>query len=358
MADTNIGTFTPKQAKEILDTIRLLKTSGILRQKTENPRLDDPLVYPVSIKNDSGEEIPPFACMQITNTTIEGVRTVLDVIKPDTLEGKYIFNHRTPIESGGFGVSLPWDVVRMKGNTTAEANKDYAPVVGQWYVEKKDGGPFVVYGDDGTLPNTYKGRFNSISSDTKIFRSPTGGIGSAAYDDVADEITAAILQCQEYVWNADSSKLIALTTSGIVTALDPTPAPIPVTFSVANPFFGRVPAFICIPPGFDEGAELCEGVVPDVPELDPPCDTDVRNEVPYFFMAVKKGPHYVPIKPLIPTKRVHLLQRPQLVEDYLGNKEITFPLYEARIEAPLHDGCAPLQIAACGPTTLPVPCVP
>ena len=161
MADTNIGTFSPKQAREILDTIRLLKTSGLLRRKSENPRLDDPVIYPVQIKNDSGELIPPFACMQITGTTVEGVRTVLNVIKPTSTDSKYIFNHRTPIAIGGFGVALPWGVVRMLGTGSAEANKDYQPTVGAWSVEQSDGGPFVVYGSDGTLPNTLKGRIGS-----------------------------------------------------------------------------------------------------------------------------------------------------------------------------------------------------
>jgi len=186
----------------------------------------------------------------------------------------------------------------------------------------------------------------AAGSSCKIFRAPAIGIAAATWDEMADELTVTSAQCQEYAWNSGGTKLQPVTLSGS-----------PVTYSVANPFRGRVPGSICIPTGFTEDAEVCEDdPLPEVPELDPPCDYDVRVMEPFFFMAVKNGPHYIPSDPLMPTKRVHVLQRPQLHEDEYGVRTLQFPLYEVRLPVPIHDGCEPLPFAVCGPAGAAVPC--
>jgi hypothetical protein len=154
---TDIAVFTQQQARETWDTIKLLRSSGMLRNLSAFARPDDPGIHHVWVKNTSGEEIPPFACMQIDGTEVIGELTYLKVKKPDTTESQYIFNHDNAIEDDGHGMCLPWGVVRMLGDIAGE-NIECGATSGDWSIQEQSGGPFVVYGPDNTREGIVKGR--------------------------------------------------------------------------------------------------------------------------------------------------------------------------------------------------------
>jgi hypothetical protein len=185
---TDIGFLTPQQARETWDTIKLLRSSGLLRNLSKSSRPDDPGIHPVWVKNTSGEEIPPFACMQVAGTTVVGELTYVEVTKPTTIDGNYIFNHDNAIASGGYGMILPWGVVRMLGTTAAVENGRYGATVSAWTIQVEPGGPFVVYGDDNTATNVHRGRIGRDGSTLYRFAltaSLSSGTASATIKDMA-----------------------------------------------------------------------------------------------------------------------------------------------------------------------------
>ena len=171
MTDVDIGFFTTAQAKEVWEVVKLLRSSGILRRLSTLTVPDDPGLHHVWISNISGETIPAFACMQVDGTTVVGDLTYVTVIKPTSTDGTYIFNHDNAIASGGYGMALPWGVVRMLGTGTAATPARYGATVSAWTVQTQADGPFYVYGDDNTLTNVHRGRiFGSGGSGALLYR--------------------------------------------------------------------------------------------------------------------------------------------------------------------------------------------
>jgi hypothetical protein len=168
--DREIGTFTPSQAREVWETTKLLRSSGLLRNLSTLARPDDPGLHQVFVKNTETEHaVPPFGCMQITGTAEVGEYTYITVKRPTETDGFYLFNHDTEIEAEGFGMALPWGIVRMLGGS-AEPNKQYEPVIDSWEIAQQDGGPFTVYGPDNTREGVVKGRIGSAGSRAQIIQ--------------------------------------------------------------------------------------------------------------------------------------------------------------------------------------------
>jgi hypothetical protein len=160
---TDIGGFTPSQARETWDVVKLLRSSGLLRNLSKVSLPDDPGLAQVLVKNESGEAIPAFACMEILGTEVVDDRTFLKVTKPTKTDGKYIFNHDREIEEDGLGMALPWGVVRMLGDDPGEPT-EHGATVGAWTVQEEAGGPFVVYGADAYGTGIVKGRITGGGS--------------------------------------------------------------------------------------------------------------------------------------------------------------------------------------------------
>lgn len=162
-----IGAFSPEQA-------RLLWQDYLSRQQLQ-PQLTKnfPQRRPIDevsphrafvLNSDTYEEIPPFACMQITGTSVFGGRTVITVEKPTTLDGEYLFNSPYQIEAGAAGWAYRFGVVVMLGAAPSEVNAAYQPIVGSWEIEE-GGGPFTVFGTYEITPESTTaaliGRFGS-----------------------------------------------------------------------------------------------------------------------------------------------------------------------------------------------------
>jgi hypothetical protein len=178
---TDIGGFTPAQAQEVWNTTKLLRSSGLLRNLSNIPLPDDPGLSQVHIKNDSGEEIPAFACLEILGTEVIDNRTFLKVTKPTRTNAKYIFNHDRKVVIDGLGIALAWGVVRMLGEPPDEP-KQYGPTIGQWTVEENSSGPFVVYGQDAYSEDVVKGRITGSGGGAQVIQFSLVGQEDEPYD--------------------------------------------------------------------------------------------------------------------------------------------------------------------------------
>ena len=151
-----IGAFSPEQARLLWQDY--LSRQQLQPQLTKNfPQrrpIDEVSPHRVFVQNSEVyEAIPPFACMQITGTSLYGGRTVITVEKPTTLDGEYLFNSPYQIEAGAAGWAYRFGVVVMLGVAPSEANAAYQPIVSSWEIEE-GGGPFTVFGTYEITPES------------------------------------------------------------------------------------------------------------------------------------------------------------------------------------------------------------
>jgi len=155
MEELNAGVFSVSDATEILEVVRAIQASGILKDLgSRNPRKGTVRTAetPIYFRNDSGEECPAYACLQVTGTEENGEQNYCTIDKPadtDASGGEYIFNGHFAVPDGEFGTSQPGRFVRaIKSEGTATAGEKWNPVVGDWTIEQDDSGRFVMAGDD------------------------------------------------------------------------------------------------------------------------------------------------------------------------------------------------------------------
>jgi len=155
-----VAGFSRENAKLILETVRYLRANGFIPAQPSRGRQTIPPPTPIFVRNDSGEEIPAYACLQTTGTVEDGGQNFITVDKPvdNTGDaGPYLFNGQEPIEIGGFGIAYDGPLTRMltDGATLSSGDK-CRPVVAEWYIEL--GGDLItIVGDDDIEPNTVRG---------------------------------------------------------------------------------------------------------------------------------------------------------------------------------------------------------
>lgn len=146
-----LGAFKKETAETILAVVRYLKESGFVIAPPGRGQQFIPPQAPIYVRNDSGADIPPFACMQTTGTVDSGGQNYVKVNKPvdDTgTAGKYLFNSIAPIETGGYGIAHDGPLVRMlTDGSTITCGDSWQPDVGQWAV-KTGGSLFTAAGAD------------------------------------------------------------------------------------------------------------------------------------------------------------------------------------------------------------------
>lgn len=144
--------FTPEQGREMWQDY--LRRKQLAAQQTQNfPQrrpLDEPSPHRVFVYNTGSEIIPPYACMRVTGTRNINNVTAIDVEKPTSTDGEFLFNSQFPIAvpsstDTGVGWAFRFGVVIMTGSDPSEPGVEYLPIVGSWEVEE-GAGPFVVYG--------------------------------------------------------------------------------------------------------------------------------------------------------------------------------------------------------------------
>lgn len=172
---TNLGGFKKETAQIILDVVQYLRESGFVIQRPGRGSQFVPPEAPIYIRNDTGEEIPPFGCVQVTGAVDDGGQNYITVDKPVDATGDaggYLFNGVAPIEIDGYGIALDGPVVRMlTDGSTVTCGDFWRPVVNSFEVEP-GGVMFSAIGEDDI--------------DTDIMRAFTssGGGGGAFVEEV------------------------------------------------------------------------------------------------------------------------------------------------------------------------------
>lgn len=162
--------FTPEQGRELwLDYLRRKQLPAQQTQHFPQRRmLDEPSPHRVFVYNTEGDTIPPYACMRIIGTRNINNVTAIDVEKPTSIDGEFLFNGPYPIAAAsetqtGVGWAYRFGVVVMLGDEPSEPGVLYQPIVGSWEIEE-GAGPFVVYGyhraNENTDDRALVGRFS------------------------------------------------------------------------------------------------------------------------------------------------------------------------------------------------------
>lgn len=166
-----LGAFKKETAETILAVVRYLKESGFVIDQPGRGQQFIPPQAPIYVRNDSGEEIPPFACMQTNGAVDAGGQNYIKVVKPvdDTGEaGKYLFNGIAPIETGGYGIAHDGPLVRMlTDGSTITCGDSWQPDVGQWAVTT-GGSLFTAAGADDIDTNVMRAFIGSSGAQGAI----------------------------------------------------------------------------------------------------------------------------------------------------------------------------------------------
>lgn len=147
------GVVLSNEAWALLQPVlRHVEQNGLWKPAPKPGLPNNTLPPPAYFHNDSGEEIPPYACMQVTGTEEIGGQNYLVVDQPadvDGTAGGYIFNGPTAVADDDEGKYQSAQVVRGYKNTgTVTGGDKWSPVVGEWYIAQVDGGPFICCGAD------------------------------------------------------------------------------------------------------------------------------------------------------------------------------------------------------------------
>lgn len=176
------GAFKVETARQLLDmlnqTNRKLDTPS--RRATDQFRVEVPF-FP--FRNDSGETIPPFACMQVTGVAEVGERFYLTVDKPvdnSGEDGPYLFNLYREIGTetdDKFGTGTVYGMGRVRCTTSSPAvGTRIGPQASSWDCDEFSGGFLTVMGDDPdnsgvVFVSTFRKHYGMA-----VFETPGGGI--------------------------------------------------------------------------------------------------------------------------------------------------------------------------------------
>jgi len=147
-----IGVLPVEQMRDMYQWY--LSQKQLPSQQTKNyPQrrpIDEPSPHRVFVYNTGSEIIPPYACMRVTGTRNINNVTAIDVEKPTSTDGEFLFNSQFPIAvpsstETGVGWAFRFGVVIMTGADPTEPGAEYLPIVGSWEIEE-GAGPFIVYG--------------------------------------------------------------------------------------------------------------------------------------------------------------------------------------------------------------------
>lgn len=137
MAD--IGGFKPETAQLILAVVKYLRDSGFVIPPKGQGQANYPPETPIFFRNDSGEVVPPFACMQATGTVESGGQNYITIDKPTDTSGTaggYLFNSISEVEIDGYGMAYEGPFVRMlTDGSTVTCGEKWQPTVAAWTVE-------------------------------------------------------------------------------------------------------------------------------------------------------------------------------------------------------------------------------
>lgn len=169
---SRVNVFNDETFGDLLEMVREWRAARPSQGVRNTPTI--PHETPIYIHNDSGEEIPPYACMQVTGTEEIGSQNYLVVDKPadtDGTAGGFLFNSRSPVGIDDEGVAQPSQVVRgFKDSGTATGGDKWSPVVDEWYIAQVDGGPFICCGADDVEDDVLKVFAQGVGGGNRLYR--------------------------------------------------------------------------------------------------------------------------------------------------------------------------------------------
>ncbi len=158
---SRVGAYTPDVARLILATVQYLRQSGFVIQASGANIRNSGQGDSIHVRNDSGEEVPAFACMQVTGAVDVGGQNYITIDKAADVTGTagwYLFNSIAPIEIDGYGIANDGPLARILTNGTAVTCGDkWAPTVNQWYISPSDSGIISAVGEDDIETNVMRG---------------------------------------------------------------------------------------------------------------------------------------------------------------------------------------------------------
>lgn len=154
---------------------RLLEISRQFGQYTE-PGIQRTSNYdksrPILVRNDSGEEAPGFACLQVTGAE-DDLGYVTTITKPDGAAHSFVINGPYPIANGEYGTAYAGYVrAGYTGSQTPLTGESWGPRAGEWLLSP-DGDPAItVFGITDATDKILCGITGGIRQTTQFFKVP------------------------------------------------------------------------------------------------------------------------------------------------------------------------------------------
>ena len=147
-----IGVLPPEQMRELWQWYQSQKQlpAQLTKNFPQRRILDEPSPHRVFVYNTENETIPAYACMRVTGTRNINNVTAIEVEKPSSTDGEFLFNSQYPIAKAsqtetGVGWAYRFGVVVMLGDEPTTPGAQFLPIVDSWEIDEGSG-PFVVYG--------------------------------------------------------------------------------------------------------------------------------------------------------------------------------------------------------------------
>mgnify|MGYP000235827846 CR=1 FL=1 len=180
MADLTV--LSPDFLRILQNVARDYKAGRLTASGAGVPQVSPTMPTPAPFRNDSGETIPAYGCMQVTDTEEVGSDNLLVVDKPDDADGTsgwYVFNGPWEVVEDDFGTAQLGPILRgYKSSGAITAGERWAPVSGQWYLAQVDGGIFAALGADDVADDVLKVMQTGGGGQQAGYAlTPVGGIG-------------------------------------------------------------------------------------------------------------------------------------------------------------------------------------
>jgi hypothetical protein len=180
-------------------------------------------------KNETGETIPPFACMGIESTEIEQGEIILSVRKPNAADaaagsGRVIFNDEIEVPDDGGGFAHMDNLIHALEASSITALAECGPVEDEWELASSGTGFTKLAADTESATNGIIVRANGGSGggSTVLVLTPGGGIAARSGTTVASATCSKI--------GLTGTTLGA--TSGTIEVWNPWPMGIPGSFYI------------------------------------------------------------------------------------------------------------------------------
>lgn len=135
MALEEIGVFTPRDAARVWQATLAMERTSPFRSGEFIDTSE-----PIQFRNDSGETIPPYACVQITGTVETAGRNIFTADKPlntsTALVDQFVFNNEYEVPNGELGTSQSGHVKRGIKSSALTLGARIGPLDNNWKLGK------------------------------------------------------------------------------------------------------------------------------------------------------------------------------------------------------------------------------